>query len=77
MIPIKLTGLAQATLKISRKVNLLTLSICYIFGILVPATAQENQREIFPRPAELESAISFWIRVYTQIDTDHLSLIHI
>ena len=71
MIPIKITGLAQTTLKISRKVNLLTLSIYYFFGILVPATAQENQREIFPRPAELESAISFWIRVYTEIDTDH------
>ena len=37
----------------------------------MPAKAQENQREIFPRPAELESAISFWIRVYTEIDTDH------
>ena len=37
----------------------------------MPASAQENQREIFPRPAELESAISFWIRVYTEIDTDH------
>ena len=71
MIPIKITGLAQTTLKISRKVNLLTLSIYYFFGILIPATAQENQREIFPRPAELESAISFWIRVYTEIDTDH------
>ena len=71
MIPIKITGLAQTTLKISRKVNLLTLSIYCFFGILVPATAQENQREIFPRPAELESAISFWIRVYTEIDTDH------
>ena len=71
MIPIKITGLAQTTLKISRKVNLLTLSIYYFFGILVPATAQENQREIFPRPAELESAISFWIRVYTEVDTDH------
>ena len=71
MIPIKITGLAQTTLKISRKVNLLTLSIYYFCGILVPATAQENQREIFPRPAELESAISFWIRVYTEIDTDH------
>ena len=71
MIPIKITGLAQTTLRISRKVNLLTLSIYYFFGILVPATAQENQREIFPRPAELESAISFWIRVYTEIDTDH------
>ena len=71
MILIKITGLAQTTLKISRKVNLLTLSIYYFFGILIPATAQENQREIFPRPAELESAISFWIRVYTEIDTDH------
>ena len=71
MIPIKITGLAQTTLKISRKMNLLTLSIYYFFGILVPASAQENQREIFPRPAELESAISFWIRVYTEVDTDH------
>ena len=71
MIPIKITGLAQTTLKISRKVSVLTLSTCYFFGVLVPATAQENQTEIFPRPAELETAISFWIRVYTEIDTDH------
>ena len=71
MIPIRITGIAQSTLKIFRKVSVLTLSTCYFFGILEPATAQENQTEIFPRPAELESAISFWIAVYNEIDTDH------
>lgn len=36
-----------------------------------PAQAQNhNGNPLFPRPAELEPAIRFWTRVYTEIDTD-------
>lgn len=30
---------------------------------------QAQQEELFPRPAELEPAIRFWTRVYTEVDT--------
>jgi membrane-bound lytic murein transglycosylase D len=39
-----------------------------LVGTLV--SAQEMDSDLFPRPAELEPAINFWIRVYTEIDTD-------
>ena len=32
--------------------------------------AQQLDANFFPRPAELESAINFWVRVYTEVDTD-------
>jgi len=32
--------------------------------------AQQMDADLFPRPAELEPAINFWVRVYTEIDTD-------
>ena len=31
--------------------------------------AQQIDSSLFPRPAELEPAIEFWIRVYTEVDT--------
>jgi len=31
--------------------------------------AQQVNTSLFPRPAELEPAIEFWVRVYTEIDT--------
>ena len=31
--------------------------------------AQQVDTSLFPRPAELEPAIEFWVRVYTEIDT--------
>ncbi len=34
----------------------------------VPAPARS---ELFPRPPELEPAVAFWIRVYTEVDTRH------
>ena len=34
------------------------------------ASAQGSS-ELLPRPAAIEPAIQFWIRVYTEIDTDH------
>ncbi len=32
--------------------------------------AQSTHDDLFPRPAELETAIHFWVRVYTEIDTN-------
>ena len=71
MIFIKKTGRAQTALRLSREVVLLTLSIFSVFWIPLPIAAQEGQGEVFPRPAELEPAINFWKKVYTEIDTDH------
>ena len=31
--------------------------------------AQQVNASLFPRPAELEPAIEFWVRVYTEVDT--------
>ena len=33
--------------------------------------AAAQQSELFPRPAELEPAIKFWTRVYTEVDTEN------
>jgi len=35
---------------------------------ILAAAGEENQ---FPRPADLEPAVQFWTRVYTEIDTSH------
>ncbi len=45
-------------------------SLFLLFSVLIgvaPAVAQDP--ELFPRPAELEPAIQFWTRVYTEVDT--------
>ncbi len=34
------------------------------------AEAQSGESALFPRPASLEPAVRFWVRVYTRIDTD-------
>ena len=44
-----------------------SLAVAYTFALL--AFHVEAQDELFPRPAELEPAIRFWTRVYTEIDT--------
>lgn len=35
---------------------------------IFPINAQTNS-ELFPRPVSLETAVNFWIRVYTEVDT--------
>lgn len=42
-----------------------------IVVLLSSAAASAQSDEHFPRPAELEPAIDFWKRVYTQIDSDY------
>jgi membrane-bound lytic murein transglycosylase D len=44
------------------------LAVAYAFIVL--AFSADAQNELFPRPAELEPAVKFWTRVYTEISTD-------
>ncbi|MGH8220588.1 MAG: transglycosylase SLT domain-containing protein [Steroidobacteraceae bacterium] len=46
---------------------LLIAAVCALAALLRPAFAKPDP---FPRPPELERDIQFWIRVYTQIDTN-------
>ena len=62
------------------------LRIQAIFACLLclPALAPGQSTDLFPRPPELEPAINFWVRVYTEIDTSsgflhdsqHLSVVY-
>jgi membrane-bound lytic murein transglycosylase D len=45
--------------------RILAISLAF----LVTAVGANAQDELFPRPAELESAVQFWTRVYTEVDT--------
>ena len=49
----------------TRMVWWLLLSLC-----LVPAVADAQSTEPFPRPAAIEPAVRFWTRVYTEVDTN-------
>ncbi len=44
-----------------------TLAVSLVF--LVATFGANAQNDLFPRPAELETAVQFWTRVYTEIDT--------
>jgi len=55
----------------ARSATALVLTVAAVVWT-VGALAQEN---LFPRPAELEPAVQFWTRVYTEIDT-HSGFIH-
>jgi membrane-bound lytic murein transglycosylase D len=46
--------------------------IATMFAVIGTAQAQQ---ELFPRPKELEPAVQFWTRVYTEVDT-HSGFIH-
>jgi len=43
------------------------LAVAYAFIVFAFSAAAQN--ELFPRPAELEPAVKFWTRVYTEIST--------
>ena len=47
-------------------------TVATIFAAVGTAQAQQ---ELFPRPKELEPAVQFWTRVYTEVDT-HSGFIH-
>jgi membrane-bound lytic murein transglycosylase D len=40
-----------------------------LFFLFAPLKSLAQDPTLFPRPAELEPAISFWVRVYTEVDT--------
>lgn len=44
-----------------------SLAVAYALAFL--AFHADAQNELFPRPADLEPAVKFWTRVYTEIDT--------
>jgi membrane-bound lytic murein transglycosylase D len=52
--------------------------------LMLPLSAVAQDPNLFPRPPELESAVQFWTRVYTEVDTQsgflhdsrHLSVIY-
>ena len=52
--------------------------------LMLPLSAAAQDPNLFPRPLELESAVQFWTRVYTEVDTQsgflhdsrHLSVIY-
>ncbi|MDP1931371.1 MAG: LysM peptidoglycan-binding domain-containing protein [Gammaproteobacteria bacterium] len=46
----------------------LIISVLLLFCVSAAATAQQSA--LFPRPPELEPAIGFWTRVYTEVDTE-------
>lgn len=39
------------------------------FSLVIPLKSLAQDPALFPRPAELEPAIGFWVRVYTEVDT--------
>ena len=71
MLPIKKSNTVETSVanlsRANRYISFLLLSAWFLPGAL----AQEIDSELFPRPVELEPAIDFWKKVYTEIDTDH------
>ena len=54
-----------------KKFSLFVLLVIVLSGNSPSVIAQNhNGNPLFPRPAELEPAIRFWTRVYTEIDSD-------
>ena len=71
MVYTRKASFAQATTHLYRRVGFFTVAVLSNFWALEATSAQEADSEIFPRPPELEPAISFWKKVYTEVDTDH------
>ena len=44
-------------------------SLAVAYALVLLAFHADAQSELFPRPAELEPAVQFWTRVYTEVDT--------
>jgi membrane-bound lytic murein transglycosylase D len=64
LLPLRLRSLRlQPLLKQLRR-----LSLLWVLCLVNVAVAQQS--ELLPRPPELEPAIKFWTRVYTEVDTE-------
>ena len=46
-----------------------SISIITLFFSLLSAHGAAQDSQLFPRPPELEPAVRFWTRVYTEVDT--------
>jgi len=46
-----------------------SISIISLFFSLLSAHGAAQDSQLFPRPSELEPAVRFWTRVYTEVDT--------
>ncbi len=53
-----------------RWASLVAVALACALALPAIRPARGAQDDLFPRPAELEPAIHFWIRVYTEIDTN-------
>ena len=64
------TGLQSQHTEQSRCNWRLAFSVLLLqFSLFLPFKSLAQDPALFPRPAELEPAISFWVRVYTEVDT--------
>ena len=56
----------------------------FVGVVLIPELLSAQSLALFPRPVELEPAINFWVRVYTEVDTgmgflhdsEHLAVVY-
>ncbi len=53
----------------SKKISVLRIGSLLSMMMMTMLAHAQNHKD-FPRPAELEPAIKFWTRVYTEVDTD-------
>ncbi len=56
-----------ASLRCAARSSLLFALLFALLPVSVQSYAQDP--ELFPQPAELEAAVNFWVRVYTEVDT--------
>ena len=52
-----------------RRLHALLLAAALCLPMLAPAQAQAQSGEPFPRPPEIEPAVTFWLKVYTEVNT--------
>ena len=46
-----------------------TMTLTYFLLSLLATQMQAQSPEAFPQPVELKPAVDFWIKVYTEVDT--------
>lgn len=71
LLRIKIKRIPQISFTFRR----LLLSVMTVVSMVAifspPHNAFAQDPELFPRPPEMEDAIKFWVRVYTEVDTQH------
>lgn len=64
-----MNSLERAPVLALQSLNRLRLILLVLFTLALPSVTSAQSTDLFPRPAELEPAINFWVRVYTEVDT--------